>query len=250
MNTASRMESTSARGAIQVSGKLQKVTETSAVLKVFHFKGSNFFPISCTTPTDDTAKLLFAAGKERWLKEREEPVHAKGKGVLRTFWLRVEDGSIASSSNIRSSQASSCDENPHLNAVGLDVVSPKSHRRKESLVPKQVTSSKSDRLVQWNADLLARHLKEIKAQRASDGNKVAATRSHIGVHDNYCGNRKILEEVQDVLELSQPNLSGIVSTINPDSIELSPDVKEQLVDYVQKIADLYHDHPFHNWGTL
>lgn len=157
----------------------------------------------------------------------------------------MEDGSITSSSNIRSSQASSCGENPHHHAVGLDALTSKSRRRKEAL-----TASKSDRLVQWNADLLARHLKEIKAQRASDANKVAANRSHIGVHNNYCGNRKILEEVQDVLELSQPILSGNVTTINPDSIELSADVKEQLIDYVQKIADLYHDHPFHNWGTL
>mmetsp|Transcript_32252 Transcript_32252/g.53959 ORF Transcript_32252/g.53959 Transcript_32252/m.53959 type:complete len:1195 (-) Transcript_32252:317-3901(-) len=55
VNTASRMESTSERGRIQVS--------------------------------QETADLLMAAGKSHWLKPREELVVAKGKGELKTYWL-------------------------------------------------------------------------------------------------------------------------------------------------------------------
>ncbi len=55
VNTASRMESTGARGKIQVS--------------------------------QETGDLLMAAGKSHWLKSRDEAVVAKGKGELKTYWL-------------------------------------------------------------------------------------------------------------------------------------------------------------------
>jgi hypothetical protein len=55
MNTASRMESTGIRKKIQVS--------------------------------QETADLLYAAGKGKWIVPREDIVVAKGKGELKTFWL-------------------------------------------------------------------------------------------------------------------------------------------------------------------
>ena len=51
MNTASRMESNGVRDKIQVS--------------------------------QETAELLYAAGKSRWVTPREEKIHAKGKGEVR-----------------------------------------------------------------------------------------------------------------------------------------------------------------------
>ena len=60
VNTASRMESLSKPGRIQVSSS--------------------------------TAELLRAAGYAGWLREREDAVQAKGKGELRTFWLVGEGG--------------------------------------------------------------------------------------------------------------------------------------------------------------
>ncbi|KAG7341727.1 adenylate/guanylate cyclase with integral membrane sensor [Nitzschia inconspicua] len=57
VNTASRMESTSDPGFIQVSR--------------------------------ETADLLFEAGKDKWLSPGGESVIAKGKGVMDTFWLDI-----------------------------------------------------------------------------------------------------------------------------------------------------------------
>jgi hypothetical protein len=36
--------------------------------------------------SDSTAELLNQAGKESWVRTRDDVVHAKGKGVLKTFW--------------------------------------------------------------------------------------------------------------------------------------------------------------------
>ena len=58
MNTTARIESTSRRGCIQVS--------------------------------QETANLLCEAGKENWLKPREDKILAKGKGDMQTFWLKVK----------------------------------------------------------------------------------------------------------------------------------------------------------------
>ena len=68
MNTASRMESNSIKGKIQVS--------------------------------EQTANLLIAAGKSKWLTEREDRIVAKGKGELKTYWLNIgnRSGSVASTS--------------------------------------------------------------------------------------------------------------------------------------------------------
>jgi hypothetical protein len=57
MNTASRMESTSQRGKIQLS--------------------------------QETADLLVVAGKGSWILPRKDVVIAKGKGAMRTYWLNV-----------------------------------------------------------------------------------------------------------------------------------------------------------------
>ena len=66
MNTTSRLEATSRPGKIQVS--------------------------------KETAEALNAVGKGAWLRLREDGIHAKGKGQMRTFWLLVTNnpGSVNS----------------------------------------------------------------------------------------------------------------------------------------------------------
>jgi class 3 adenylate cyclase len=57
INTAARMESNSFKGRVQVS--------------------------------ETTAQLLMQAKKQRWLIQREDPIDAKGKGHLQTYWLDI-----------------------------------------------------------------------------------------------------------------------------------------------------------------
>ena len=41
--------------------------------------------------SEETADLLAAAGKVHWLRSREEPVTAQGKGKLQTYWLLTKE---------------------------------------------------------------------------------------------------------------------------------------------------------------
>jgi class 3 adenylate cyclase len=59
MNTASRMESLSLPGRIQIS--------------------------------EDTAKLLMNVNLSNWIKPRKSLIHAKGKGDIQTYWLQVDE---------------------------------------------------------------------------------------------------------------------------------------------------------------
>lgn len=203
VNTASRMESTGERGKIQVS--------------------------------EETAKLLMAVGKERWLTEREDQVHAKGKGLLRTYWLRVVDGSIASRSSIGS--ATSPTYIPRLSRMkGSVALVSKSEER----------ASRAERLVLWNVELLGKHLKEILAQRASVPKGFGRRVSKSGIAADTYGDN-FLGEVKEVLELPQFNSTVNGQQVDPSSILLSTEVQKQLTDYVRTIASLYRDNPFHNW---
>ena len=73
MNTASRMESTGVKNKIHVS--------------------------------QETADLLIQAGFQRLLTPRKEKVHAKGKGIISTYFVHFVSESVNSST---STGASSC----------------------------------------------------------------------------------------------------------------------------------------------
>ena len=66
MNSASRMESTSVRGKIQISS--------------------------------DTANMLIDGGKAHWIEPREDLIDVKGKGTMQTYWVRSgnKEGSLDS----------------------------------------------------------------------------------------------------------------------------------------------------------
>jgi class 3 adenylate cyclase len=74
VNTASRMESTSIPGRIQVS--------------------------------IETAKLIINDGKGHWLEERSDSVHVKGKGNMNTYWLLQKKSTNSSNNDDPSSNLS------------------------------------------------------------------------------------------------------------------------------------------------
>ena len=113
---ASRMEHTGERGKIQISSV--------------------------------TADLLMEAGKSHWLKPREDLVQAKGKGLLRTYWMvglhRSDEKSAAS--GVRRASTTSDDQSEEEVVNKSSLYSPLGTR---------------NRLVEWMTELLIEHLKKI-----------------------------------------------------------------------------------------
>jgi class 3 adenylate cyclase len=193
MNTASRMESTGLRDKIQVS--------------------------------QDTADLLIAAGKFKWLVIRDEKVVAKGKGEMQTYWVAVGSSTDKSSEDETSTETDEEEDGNNLPyRQGVD----------------QAACAKTARLVKWNVDVLANLLKQVNAQR--DDTNVEPLEAESDV--TQLSHQTVLEELKEIIHL--PTFSG-QKVKSKDSMELEPMVLDQLEAYVSAVASMYRDNPFHNF---
>lgn len=206
MNTAARMESTGERGRIQVS--------------------------------EETADLLVQAGKKHWLMQRADTVYAKGKGALKTFWLIDEKQNSDTKSN---AEASCGVPSGNLTASSLNPIAASGNCNDNG-----VLDSKTERLINWNVDVMWRLLKKVMARRISRG------QGHIRVprvveeeFENRSGS--VLSEVKEIIAL--PVFDPLAHKNEPDSetITLDPSVKAELQNYVSSIAAMYRFNPFHSF---
>jgi Adenylate and Guanylate cyclase catalytic domain len=185
MTTASRMESTGVKGRIQCS--------------------------------QDTADLLIAAGKERWLQPRENEIG------LRTYFVDTSAGSSAcgDAGLVAGSQ-------PLYDGLPQD---------------------KGRRLVNWNVDNLLQLLKQIAAARRSTQgrrSKVILDEKKIVLEQTKPG-MLVIDEVKEIINLPDYKAGSKSETANSESVVLPQTVVDQLRNYVSKIASFYNANPFHNF---
>ena len=223
MNTASRMESTGVVNRVQVS--------------------------------EETSKLLVGAGKEHWLMPREEPVEAKGKGILTTFWLKKSG--VASSDRYSDDHTTSMSTSTFEG--GLVDVSALSNSF-------GAISSKTSRLIGWNVEVLFTLLRQIVETRRDRGiepllcspedlKRYESNLARVIAHDNST----VLEEVEEVIWLPHHDRSESmtnttlgqvrakqesITTSNSDTLQSA---SNELVEYVTGIATMYNENPFHNF---
>jgi hypothetical protein len=197
MNTAARMESTGKMNCIQMS--------------------------------EETAQLLIAAGKSKWVKPREDHVYAKGKGEMQTFFLEIN----------RAQDSNSI----HSSEEGTTTVVEK---KELALAIKNEISDKNARLIDWNIEVMLRLLKQIVARRmALDGG------TKPGIDDSKSGSllkrgqSQPFEEVKEIIELPNIKWSSEANN-NVESTELDQVVAEQLRDFLVHICSMYHENQFHN----
>jgi class 3 adenylate cyclase len=208
--------------------------------------------------SQETADLLIAAGKKNWITPREEKVVAKGKGELQTYWISAASTNGQTDKGSESNMSSEdCHDDGRKGATsGVE------HQHEYP-----TDSSKTARLIEWNADVLLRLLKQVEAGRVKSDDKVRTC-------DGRSNDRTPLDEVKEVsltCELSVLHLSttilcpthycyesrnatqiptfnaNVAPTKNSDSMQLSQEVEEQLHDYVSAVASLYRENPFHNF---
>mmetsp|Transcript_14767 Transcript_14767/g.26491 ORF Transcript_14767/g.26491 Transcript_14767/m.26491 type:complete len:1228 (+) Transcript_14767:159-3842(+) len=207
VNTAARMESTGMRGKIQLS--------------------------------QSTADLLIAAGKENWIRPREEVVSAKGKGKLQTYWLEIS----SARANQGISGKASVEESSMYGHEGSD-----SSDNKGKIQPfrsPEITSNKNNRLIDWMSEVLLDYVKQIVAK-----NKVAGLAEKIenisykSSPDGIC-----LDEVVECFNLYKIDESEKAKMREEYlTLQLDPKVVNQVRLYVRGISVLYDsNNPFHNF---
>jgi hypothetical protein len=196
VNTAARMESNGSRNRIQVS--------------------------------QTTADLIVAARKGHWLKPRLKLVEAKGKGLMKTYWVEPKEVAAMSISTTYS------DPNETTEHSGK--------------------GSKFKRLIDWNTDTLCRLTKQIVSRRNaamknSSGKKASSlptpnTKVILDIGEGGIP----MDEVKEIIELPEFDAMAFErEEAEPDSIELPSVVANQIRDFVIVIASRYHNNPFHNF---
>lgn len=145
---------------------------------------------------------------------------------MKTYWLTVKDNTKESSVSDTSQKVSEAEE--PLDALekvrfGMD--------------------ERTQRLVDWNKDLLLRYLKLIVARRQTRKDMLGEGGE---VEDWSCDtfSSTICDEVAEIITL--PRFSSFSSTDDAE-VNIDQEVEQQLYDFVASIARMYRKNHFHNF---
>ncbi|KAG7348837.1 adenylate/guanylate cyclase [Nitzschia inconspicua] len=175
-----------------------------------------------------TANLLIAAGKEKWIIPREEKITAKGKGELTTFFLNIQDRHGDEKSFGSMSEADK-------NLLAVDIVD------------MTAAEEKRNRIAEWTVEVMSSVLKTMAAKRKALKSKVDPV------------DRIALLEAESLSQISDKKtvISEVATCIvlpahcseqfDGDTVKLNDVIMDELRNYVQTIASLYNNNPFHNF---
>lgn len=161
--------------------------------------------------SSETADLITAAGKGHWIFLRVDDIAERGG--IQTYWVEPQ---------------SSAQEAKHNNAMPTRVAA------------KTGEVDHSQRLIDWNFDLLKKLIKRIVAHRKDMGIKKEKTNLEISTEGTI-----VREEV--IASIALPTYDKDAAKTKLENINLGKDVEEQLRKFVELIASMYYDNPFHNF---
>lgn len=174
-----------------------------------------------------TADLLIQAGKLGWLQKREEPVAIKGKGEVTSFWV-----SMGTESDIQSSDS------------------------EDRSLPESEGCHDRDqirRLVRWNVEVIYSHLERVTAThyQSHDDSTLLADRMEVykaeeEILEGRSSETGVIDEMSEILPLQEVNVESLID-LDKTKVVVHHRVREQLTDFVFRIADLYRNVPFHNF---
>ena len=211
MNVASRIESTGEAGRIHVS--------------------------------PEAADRLVGSGKGHWLVKRSDPVHAKGKGDIHTYFIASEFKSnergctLSTSKRLSRDSFSSPMQENELHISGLD--------------------QRSRRLVEWNVEMLVNILKQVVARRQAvlaaekSGSSSSLTKKSLpslpGDNHALLAGFKTppLDEVKETIHF--PEFDSKAAIPYEDDVTIPTNVINQLREYVTTLATMYNPNEFHNF---
>jgi hypothetical protein len=196
----------------------------------------------------DTADIIAASGKAHWLEERQDVVVAKGKGALKTFWLKINKGNTYATSVTDSGPSSGGSvsaaemeaEDASGNVSDMNV--------KEIFVAPQSPSEKYARLIDWNTEILFRILKQVVARRDASNNMPTPEAKLLQLErETLRSSRIVLEEQVDVIMLPKYEPEVTARQADPEKVAISDQVHDLLREYMVDVASSYRENPFHNF---
>jgi hypothetical protein len=213
MNTAARMESTGRANCIQIS--------------------------------QSTADLLKEGGYENMTIPRSQKTLVKGKGEMQTYWLRS-----TRSKRLRAKSSS----RPMESTISEEETEEEAFSSSENVSDKESDffdmggveiMNKTERLVEWNVEVLSSLLQQIVASRGGSRKSIKPLEV---VESNIRSGRTILEEFVPIIHLKRRDRDLNDGRHGTVSIDVGNDVKSELRSFLSSIAKMYTDsNPFHNF---
>jgi hypothetical protein len=174
---------------------------------------------------------------------RKEMVKAKGKGWVKTFWVNPR-------SEATTSENFSEDYYGDIHILGSETASDEQNvspfvAEEKVVAALSVQSSRQQRLVDWNVELLTGLLKQVEAHRRNNNGATKYASSNTA-RLRFQEGATALDELTEIITLPKFDRKSDKKT-RARSIELSPVVRGELRDYVTTIASMYHSNDFHNF---
>ena len=188
-------------------------------------------------------------------------MQAKGKGLINTFWLILDDADRIDASEgayIEDDMLEESLEHDQAPTSGDDQSSVKSEKRSKSDVHKQSglsvmdasTARKVERLVAWNTELLLQLLKHMVARRSAVTPRKMMPAALTAMAQNIAPEGgMVVDEVIEIIQLPDFDERLASRKIDANTVVLDQEVVAQTRRFVSLIASMYRDNPFHNFGT-
>eukprot|EP00980_Cylindrotheca_fusiformis_P021041 scaffold8055_cov156-Cylindrotheca_fusiformis.AAC.5 len=208
MNTAARMESTSARNRIQIS--------------------------------QVTADLLLASGHSDWIAARKSTVFVKGKGEMQTYWLKTRAAKGSKGSQPRCDMPT-VDETDSVSGGSSSVGEASDNFDLDGIE----AMTKIERLVEWNVEVLSPLLQQIVASR---GGSIVSRDPFLSEEEATIGTGEtVLEEFVPIIPLKRFDPGELSGRLKATSVDIGEEAKSQLRNYLANVASMYKDNAFHNF---
>ena len=162
---------------------------------------------------------------------------------MQTFWLKHGTSSRRSSLSTCASEGSFSASQRHLGESPIWGVG-------SELSNVDFQRNKHQRLIDYNVDLLATHLKRIVARRrvtergTRRASQILPPELDAGALSSETST--VLDEVVEVIRLPKFDPKAFKVHVDPESIELEPAVLSQLKRYVTVVSAMYRQNPFHS----
>jgi hypothetical protein len=214
-----------------------------------------------------TADRLTDLGRGTWIREREDLVQVKGKGLVKTYWLASRP-SIVEGSEPKEEERFSLGDNRRLalmsgeeqisTRMGIAADISDSEEEEESEIGNMMPNGNMStvfenqaptpdhlvirrKVINWQSELLLRALRLIAGRRPSDC--VDITDLRIMPKQGAI----VIDEVVESIELPEFDARAVKASIDPGEVRLSPAIITQVHDYVTMIASMYPNNAFHNF---
>eukprot|EP00980_Cylindrotheca_fusiformis_P017838 scaffold5650_cov121-Cylindrotheca_fusiformis.AAC.6 len=207
MNTAARMESSGERSRIQIS--------------------------------QATADMLTEAGLSRWTIPRSNKIYVKGKGEMQTYWVTRSNKSIQPKATNMKSEMATLDEGAETEK------SSETGEEGDSELLRVEEMNRTERLVEWNVEVLTSLLEQIVGSRGGVVNQIQTlsnAESRIGVLG-----RTVLDEFTPIIPLKRFDADELERRQSTGAFDIGVKAKCQLRNYISTIAGMYPDNAFHNF---